>query len=330
MLEALLFAIEAVFPIILMVALGFLLKKKALVDASFIKKANKLVFRLFLPVMLFNNIYGIKGIGELDLGYAVFVALFTVVLFCIMIPVVRKVSSDNKRRGALLQASFRSNYALIGIPLAQALFGFEGVAVASLLSAVLIPVFNVLAVLSLSIFTDSEPSVKRIVKDIVKNPLINAVLLGVVVLVIREFFNANLISFRLSDIGILFKIISYLSSVATPLALLMLGAQFEFSAIRELKREIFFGTLTRTLIVPFLGLLSAYLLYFFNILDLNGAHFASFVAAFSTPVAVSSVPMAQEMKSDVVLAGQLVVWTTLISSATVFASAFVLKVLGVF
>ena len=68
----------------------------------------------------------------------------------------------------------------------------------------------------------------------------------------------------------------------------------------------------------------------FNVIELNSAHFASFVAAFSTPVAVSSVPMAQEMKSDVVLAGQLVVWTTLISSATVFLSAFALKALGVF
>ena len=330
MFEALFFAIEAVFPIIIMVVLGFFLKKGGLVGDSFVKTANKLVFRVFLPAMLFNNVYSIKGIGDFNLSFAFFVVIFTIILFSAFIPIICSFTKENKRRGALLQASFRSNYALIGIPLAQSLFGSQGVAVASLLSAVLIPTFNILAVLSLSIFGDSKPSFKKIVKDIVKNPLINSVLLGVVVLLVREFFVSNSISFRLSDISVLFKVINYLSSVATPLALIVLGAQFEFSAIKELKREIIFGTVVRTAVVPFLGLASAFLLYKFNVIELNGAHFASFVAAFSTPVAVSSVPMAQEMKSDVVLAGQLVVWSTLISSLSVFLSAFFLKALGVF
>ena len=62
----------------------------------------------------------------------------------------------------------------------------------------------------------------------------------------------------------------------------------------------------------------------------NAAHFAAFVGVFATPVAVSSVPMAQEMGADSNLAGQLVVWTTLISSVTVFLCTYLLRVIGVF
>ena len=117
------------------------------------------------------------------------------------------------------------------------------------------------------------------------------------------------------------------SSVATPLALLVLGIQFEFSAVSELKKEIIFGVLIRTVVVPILGLGVAYV--FFNDY-FTGAHFATFVAVFATPVAVSSVPMVQEMDGDVTLAGQLVIWTTVISALTVFLASFLLKNAGIF
>ena len=83
--------------------------------------------------------------------------------------------------------------------------------------------------------------------------------------------------------------------------------------------------MTRNLVIPFIGLSVAYLIGCFE-----GAHFATFVAVFCTPVAVSSVPMAQEMDADVSLAGQLVVWSTVFSAASIFLASFVLKALGVF
>jgi predicted permease len=141
------------------------------------------------------------------------------------------------------------------------------------------------------------------------------------------FFIKYNISFRLSDIEPVFKVLNYLSSVATPLALLVLGIQFEFSAISGMKKEIIIGVLIRTVFVPLFGLGIAYLL-FSDIF--NGAHFATFVAVFATPVAVSSVPMVQEMDGDVALAGQLVIWTTLVSAFTVFIASFILKSVGIF
>ena len=109
------------------------------------------------------------------------------------------------------------------------------------------------------------------------------------------------------------------------MALLALGAQFEFSTAAELRREITIGILFRSVIVPTLGLGIAYL--FFRD-SFTGAHFAAFVAAFATPTGVSTVPMAQEMGADTTLAGQLVVWTTLISAVVIFLVIIMLRGLG--
>ena len=109
------------------------------------------------------------------------------------------------------------------------------------------------------------------------------------------------------------------------MSLLVLGAQFEFSAIKTLKKEIVFGTAFRVAVVPLMAIGTALLLGCFD-----GAHFAAFIAVFATPVAVSSVPMSQEMGGDVSLAGQLVVWTTIFSSLSVFVYSFVLSLLNVF
>ena len=328
-MDAFLFALDAVAPIVLTVALGYLLKRIGLMNVSFSKAANKLVFHVFLPIMLFLNVYRIEDLDKMDFGYIGYTVAALLLIFAASIPAVLCVAKKRERRGALLQAAFRSNYALIGIPLAQSLFGDEGALVATLLSAIVIPTLNVLAVISLTVFRgDGErPTVGRVLMGIVKNPLIQSVVLGVLVLGFRALAVELEISFRLSDVKPVYQAMQSLSNLATPLALLCLGAQFEFSAVGNLRREILFGTLMRTVIGPVLGVGGAYLLFRNHF---TGAHFAALIAVFATPVSVSSVPMAQEMGADATLAGQLVVWSTLVSAFSIFATAFLLRSAGVF
>ncbi len=328
-MDSLVFAINAVSPIILTVAVGYLLKKIGMMDGDFSKRANKLVFRVFLPVMLFMNVYGIESLSSVDFGYVIYSLVALIVLFAIAIPLVIILTNKKKCRGALLQGVFRSNYALIGIPLASSLFPGEGAAVATLLSAFMVPAFNMLAVIGLSIFNNDgeKPNFKKVILGILKNPLILSIFAGLASLGIRALFVEADISFRLSALPPIWNTMKYLSNIATPLSLLVLGAQFEFSAISSLKREIIAGTVIRSLIVPILGIGIAYLA-FRN--SFGGAQFAALVAVFCTPVAVSSVPMAQEMGADVELAGQLVVFTTISSAFTVFLASFILKWVGVF
>ena len=328
-MESLIFAFNSVSPIIIMVAIGYLLKKIGFMPADFATKANKLVFRVFLPAMLFLNIYGIKSVSEVKFGYSIYAVCALLVIFGLAIPTVILLTDKKKCRGALLQAVFRSNYALIGIPLASTLFPGEGAAVATLLSAFVVPTFNILAVVGLSIFNNNgeKPGLKKVLLGILKNPLIISIAAGMVALGIRALFTELGIQFRISEIPAIYKSLTYLSNIATPLSLLVLGAQFEFSAIPALKREIIFGVLLRSVIVPVLGIGVAYL--FFRE-SFGGAQFAALVATFCTPVAVSSVPMAQEMGADTDLAGQLVVFTTVTSAFTIFVASFLLRAVGIF
>ena len=328
-MDELIFAINAVLPIVIMVGIGYFLKKIGLMDGDFSKKANKLVFRVFLPVKLFLNIYGIKSINSVNFSYVFYALGALIIIFLLAIPAVILLTKKKKCRGALLQGIFRSNYALIGIPLAESLFAEEGQAVATLLSAFIVPAFNILAVIGLSIFNNEgkKPDFKKILLGIVKNPLIIGIVSGLIVLGIRAIFTSQNISFTLSEISPLWKTVDYLADLATPLALLVLGAQFEFSAIPTLKKEILSGVILRSVVVPLLAVGTAFLA-FRN--SFGGAQFAALVAAFCTPVAVSSVPMAQEMGADSELAGQLVVFTTITSAFTVFLASFLLKLGGIF
>ncbi|MBO4980246.1 MAG: AEC family transporter [Clostridia bacterium] len=328
-MESLIFAFSAVIPLVALVALGYFLKKGGLMDEELAKKLNRLVFRVFLPTTLFLNVYKIEKPGDVAFGYIVYALAATLGIFLVSLGIILLIVPQNSRRGALVQVAFRSNYALVGIPLAQSLFGDEGVGAATLLSAMIIPMFNILAVITLSIFREDgeKTGVMKVVKGVTGNPLIRAIFLGLAVLVVRAAFVRAGIDFRLSQIEPLFKVAGQLSGLSTPRALLVLGAQFEFSTASELKREITIGILFRSVIVPALGLGIAYL--FFRD-TFSGAHFASLVAVFATPVAVSSVPMIQEMNGDVKLMGQLVVWTTLFSAISVFLASFLLKLGGVF
>ena len=326
-MNSFLFAVEAVAPIIITVAIGYFLKRVGLLPATVASQLNKIVFRVLLPCMLFLNVYNIQDTDELQIGYILYAAGITTLFFLAIIPLSGLLTKERTRRGVLAQCCFRSNYALIGIPLVEAVCGATGVASAALLSAVSIPLFNIFAVIVLSLFGNGgkRPSVKSVLLGILKNPFILAIAAGLLVLLARTGFVSWGIDFRLSSIAPLYKVLSWFSSSATPLALLALGAQFEFSAIGGLRREIIAGVVTRTVAVPLIGLGAAILFF-----DFNGAQYASLVALFVTPVAVSSVPMAQEMGGDGELAGQLVVFTTLASAFTMFFAIYALRLLQVF
>lgn len=326
-MDAFLFAIGAVMPLILIVALGYLLKRVGLFPADLGRRVNKIVFKILIPATVFLNIYKIDDVGDVDPTYMIYVAIVTTVVFIVSLPLSKLITSVPDRRGVISQVMYRSNYALIGLPLVELICGLDGLSEAALLSVVSVSLFNAFAVISLSLFGEEKKHInfKKILIDIIKNPLIIAIVAGLVCLLIRKLLGACDISFRLSQITPIFRAITYIANSATPVALLCLGAQFEFSAIRSMKKEIICGVLLRTVLVPTLALGIAYLCF-----DFTAGMFAAMIAAFATPVSVSSAPMAQEMGGDGELAGQLVLWTTAVSSVTLFAFIYALRILGVF
>lgn len=329
-MDAFIFALKAVAPIIIMVVIGYMLKKIGFMNERFAKEANRLVFRIFMPVMLFVNIYKIEDLSTIDFGFMGFAAIALLIVFFLAIPTAIAVARQKNRRGVLIQAIIRSGYSLIGFSVAGSLCPNGGLMVATILSVIIIPMFNILTVISLvSIGNDSDekPGVWKIVRDIITNPLIVGIAIGLACIGIRTIFGNVGIEFRLSQITPVMEVLEYLARLAIPLALLVLGAQFEFSAVASLKREIIWGVVIRTVIVPTLVIGVAYFVFGDRF---GAAQFATLVAAFATPVAVPSVPMVQEMGGDVTLAGQLVVWSTLVSAVTIFIVTFLLRLGGAF
>ncbi len=330
-IDALLFAAEAVLPIFFLIGTGYALKRCNVVTDAFFEMGNKLTFRLFLPVMLFCNVYQIERFSDINPAFILYgiAAILVISLFASAITCI--FTHDNAKRGALIQAMFRSNYAIIGIPLAASLFGEKGASAAGVMSAFCVPLFNILSVIVLTIFhkngIQKKTDFHRILIGILKNPLILGTVAGLFCLLIREIFVQCGIGFRLGNITWLFESLKSIKGACTTFALIVLGGRFTFSAVSRLFKEILFGTLIRNAAVPAIGLSMAYFMR--DLLHLTGEHFAVYVGVFATPAAVASAIMAKEMGADEELAGQLVVWTSLIGIVTVFVCVTILRGVGI-
>ncbi len=326
-------AVNAVVPILLLILLGYGLKRIGWVNDNFAKTGNKLVFNIFLPVMLFVSVYSIESIAAIQWDIVIYSSLIICLLFFIGYLIAIFGTKSPERKGVLLQCTFRSNYAIIGLPLAAALGGNEAMAVTSVISAFAIPFFNLFSVLSLSMFIKEKEQKKRnLLKEIIMNPMIIGVAMGLLALVIRQA-QAQLIGdvvFSLkSDTKFLYTVLDNIKNLTSPFALFIMGAQFEFSAVKGLLKEIVFGTVARVVIAPLIGIGLAFILSAkFGIISCGAAEYPALLALFGAPTAVSGAVMAIQMKNDEQLATQLVVWTSLFSILTIFLTVCILMPAG--
>ena len=205
-------------------------------------------------------------------------------------------------------------------------------AVVAIISAVTVPLYNVLAVFSLSMYSPNGASGKDArwgtFKKILRNPMIIGTRIGVAFLLVRELQLHLLGSVVFSvqdDLPFVFKAVSNVKSITTPFALMILGAEFEFSAIKGMFREVAVGTFFRLVGAPLIGILAAWRLSSHTgFLSFGPNEYAAFIALFGSPVAVSSVAMAEQMDGDSALAAQLVVWSSIFSILTIFLQVCIL------
>lgn len=328
-------AVNAVVPIVLLILLGYVLRQKGFLTEGFVSVGSKLVFTLLLPVMLFINVYEIESIADIRwdvAAYCVGMVLFLFVLGLVLIPLITKVP---ERRGVILQCLFRSNTAIIGLSLAATLGSSEAVAVTSVATAFTVPVLNILGVIALMIYVDRgdghKVDIRGILKNIAANPLIIGIMLGMCALLIRTVQVACFgeVVFSLSkDLKFLYTALNNLKAITSPLALLVLGGQFEFSATKGLLKEITAGTLLRVAAAPLIAIGTAVLLTRIGLISFGVDEYPALIAIFGTPVAVASAIMAGQMKNDEQLATQLVVWTSICSIVTMFLTVCLLMAAG--
>lgn len=312
-MENLMISANAVLPMCLIMALGYGTRRLGWIRREEISAINKIAFRIFLPCLLYYNVYCSDLSGSFDpllMAYAVGGVLLT---FGLSLGYTLLTEKLPERRGVMIQGMFRSNYVIMGIPVATALLGADQLGTVSILIAVVVPLFNMLAVVVLEVFRGQKPKPLHILGQIAKNPLVIGSVLGILTLAA---------GIRLPHI--LEQTIQSISAIASPLQLFLLGAFFQFSGLKTYRRELVTVSAAKLIVSPglFLGLGA--------LLGFRGVAFVSLIGIFASPTAVNSFTMAQQMGGDAELAGDIVVTTSAVSILTMFLWVFLFKSLGMF
>ena len=312
-MENLMISANAVLPMCLIMALGYGTRRLGWIRREEISAINKIAFRIFLPCLLYYNVYCSDLSGSFDpllMAYAVGGVLLT---FGLALGYTLLTEKLPERRSVMIQGMFRSNYVIMGIPVATALLGADQLGTVSILIAVIVPLFNMLAVVVLEVFRGQKPKPLHILGQIAKNPLVIGSVLGILTLVA---------GIRLPHIRE--QTIQSVSAIASPLQLFLLGAFFQFSGLKTYRRELVTVSIAKLIVSPglFLGLGA--------LLGFRGVAFVSLIGIFASPTAVNSFTMAQQMGGDAELAGDTVVVTSAVSMLTMFLWVFLFKSLGMF
>ena len=311
MFENLLISLNIVLPLLLVMVAGYIARSVGMMNETTVTQMNNVTFRVFLPIMLMNNIRGAnfeQGTGYSALAFAM---SMTVLLYAVLMLVMPRFIAERKRCGAVVHALFRSNYALFGTAVLSSLYPGQALTIPALMISATVPVYNTLAVVCLETFRGGKADIGTLLKKIARNPLIIGCAIGLALMALGNPLPA------FAD-----KTLKDLGGVATTVALFCLGASFRLEALRGNGKLLTVVTLVKLVVIPLVLLTPSILIGY------RGQALGSLLIAFGGPVAVSSFTMAQQMDSDGDLAGQLVISTTLFSVPTIFMFIFVMKTLG--
>ena len=306
-------ALSAVIPMFCLMAIGAFVKISKLLTDVELNHMNRMVFRVFFFCMMFHSIYTTDLSATFRPNLMIFGAGSVLALFILLMLIIPKIEPDNKRRGVMVQAIFRSNFVIMGVPIVANIFGDENIAVTTMMIAVIIPMYNILAVFALETFRGGKIVLLPILAGIIKNPMILGAILGAIFLNLDIHIPAPVL-----------KPIGQISAATTPVALIILGASFKFGSAQSHIKQLITCVFARLILVPAV-VLSVSLIWGFR-----GIDFVTLIAIFGTPCAIVSFAMAQQMDGDADLAGNCVVFTSALSCFTIFCWILFFKTLGVF
>lgn len=299
--------LDIMLPLLIMLVVGWFLRRIGLMGEAVTQGLNKLVFKVFLPVLLFNNLRSMDVSSIPNLGYAAFLGCGMVAVFLVSQLIVPRFVKKVAQSAVVVQCLFRTNFTILGIPLMYAIFGDAGMVPVTLALPVVVPLNNIMAVLSLAP-CGGKSDMGSVIKKIFTNPLIIGVALGAVCLLLGNPLPA------FAD-----EVCTDIGKLATPLSLLVLGASLRWQGMKDNSRLLTWTLLFKQLFIP-LFMVGLSVLVGFRDMELG-----VLLILFGAPTAVSSFPMAQQMGGDGELAASLVALTTICSMGTLFLLIYLCK-----
>ena len=312
MLESFQVAFNAVMPLLLLLGVGWAAVRSGVTDRAFMNRLNTLNFKLFFPFLMFKNVYGAEPENLPTTALMITGVVSLLVLVALLMIVVPRIVKENPRRGTIIQAIFRSNFIIYGIPLTTFVFGDGKASVCGIMVMIMVSMFNILSVVVLEYYRDGgKVRPGPLLLGIVKNPLLQGCVAGML---------CYLLGIKLPVF--LKEPVFALGSMASTLALVVLGANLQFAELKKNGRTITTVLLVRLLLLPLVMVPLGWLI------GLRGVELFLILMIYGTPVATASYPMAQNMGGDGQLAGQLVFVSTVASLGTIFLFIFTMSQLG--
>lgn len=314
MLENFILSIHIIAPLVLLVFFGIWLKRINFLDRVFLAGANRLVFYAAIPSLLFINIYQSEITAVFDLVFTLFIVIVTMAYFfvCWIFSYFWLRKKAPHVIGAFVQGCFRGNITILALPILLNLLG-DDAAKGALGIAVLIPMYNIVAVILLTIHSEDSRSIspKAMVIGMIKNPPIIGTLLGVLV---------SLLGWTMPVFAR--TTITMVSQMTTPVALICLGAGMTFEGFTDRFNYALLSSLSKVLIMPGVIGIVAYMWGF------RGADMVIFVIMSGVPTSITSYVMAVELGADEYVTSTNIVLTTLMSGITMTFWIFLLMTLG--
>lgn len=310
------FSLNATMPVFLVMVVGYVLKRIHLLNDEFVRISNQFNFKCTLPVLLFTDIASTNIRANFDARYVCFCACVTTIAFFGIWIGAKICIKDKSIIGAFVQASYRSSAAVLGVAFIQNMYGTSGMAPLMIIGSV--PLFNIYAVLVLTFESNdgtargsTADTLKRACINIAKNPIIISILLGVAV----SFFNVR---FPV----IIDKTLGLIADLASPLALIAIGAGFRGRAAIAKIKPTLAAAFIKLILLPGIFLFAAVKMGFYD------QKLVALIIMLGSPTTPSSYVMAQNMHGDGVLTSSTVVVTTLLASVTLTFWIYVAKSLG--
>ncbi|MBO7709853.1 MAG: AEC family transporter [Lachnospiraceae bacterium] len=301
-MESFVVAVTAVTPFLIYMLYGFIMRRAGVTDEAFLNRLNKVIFRCFYPFLSFYNIYSIDPDLKFRISFVLFGTGLALILVVVLLLTVPRVVKDKKQAGSFIQAVYRSNAVLYALPLTQSVYGQDGASLSAMLIALLVPFYNVAAVLILEYFGGQKASSRKaLFKSVLTNPIIIGAIVGIFCYVLKIHFPEALN-----------KPFNAFNQLTTPMAMFVLGGSLHFSETGRYKKLLISGLALRLVIIPALALLATIAAGF------SPAERFAIFACFATPSAAASYSMASSMGCDGELAGQFVVIGTVLSLFTLF------------
>lgn len=304
---------NSIAPVFLLIVVGTLLKKTKVINADFTDKATDLVFKFVLPVSIFADIAFSEIEDKFDVRLVSMAVIATVLLFAAGILLAKSniLTKEDKSRAAIAQGIFRSNYAILGIPITKVLFDESVAFNASVILAICIPLFNIFSVILIECLVRRENGLKKTFVNIIKNPILIGAVTGGIFSVLK-----------IPVPEVLQKTIGYIGDMCMPLALITIGASLVFNNIKKTFKNAFIVSFIRTFIAPVIFLFPAY--YF----GIQGEKLGVLFIFLSAPAAISGYIMMRKMGGDYDLAGNIVLLSTALSFFSILIGISVMKTMG--